>query len=146
MTEYNTRKFNNDQASNIIRKALSIKKIDTINYQELLEIGQELGIDPSQIQEAIHSQDSMDNEQQLRDKWMSRQRDDFRQHLWAFIIINTALVLINLLTYGVWWFQWPLLGWGIGLAFHYRETYYPGEESIEKGIQKMRRKQQRSLE
>jgi hypothetical protein len=141
MTEYNTRKFNNEQASNIIRKALSIKKIDTINYQELLEIGQELGIDPSQIQDAIHSQDSKDNEQQLRDKWMSRQRDEFREHLWAFIIINTALVLINLLTYGGWWFQWPLLGWGIGLAFHYRETYYPGEERIEKGIQKMRRKQ-----
>jgi hypothetical protein len=146
MTEYKTRTFNNDQASNIIRKALSIKKIDTINYQELLEIGQELGIDPSQIQEAIHSQDSRDNEQQLRDKWMSRQRDDFREHLWAFIIINFALVLIDLLTYGGWWFQWPLLCWGIGLAFHYRETYYPGEEQIEKGIQKMRRKQQRSLE
>ena len=62
MTEYNTGKFNNDQTSNIIRKALSIKKIDAINYQELLEIGKEVGIDPSRIQEAIHIQDSKDCE------------------------------------------------------------------------------------
>ena len=42
-------------------------------------------------------------------------------HLLVYLVVNTGLFLINLLTKGdggVWWFFWPLAGWGIGLAIH----------------------------
>jgi len=39
-------------------------------------------------------------------------------HAAAFCVVNALLVLINLSTGDHYWFQWPLLGWGAGLAFH----------------------------
>ncbi len=42
----------------------------------------------------------------------------FYIHASAFVVVNIALFAINVLVGGVWWFYWPLLGWGIGLGAH----------------------------
>jgi hypothetical protein len=43
----------------------------------------------------------------------------FFVHLVVYIAVNLLLIVINLSTSpGHFWFQWPLLGWGIGLVFH----------------------------
>ena len=45
----------------------------------------------------------------------------FYTHLFTYIIVNLALFIINYLSRGVhggWWFYWPMIGWGIGLASH----------------------------
>jgi hypothetical protein len=40
-------------------------------------------------------------------------------HLCVYIAVNIVLVSVNLATSpGYLWFRWPMLGWGIGLAFH----------------------------
>ena len=42
-------------------------------------------------------------------------------HVLVFAVVNLGLFAINLLTRGdggAWWFQWPLLVWGIALALH----------------------------
>lgn len=42
-------------------------------------------------------------------------------HLLVYVVVNTGLFLINLITRGDdggWWFYWPLVGWGIGLGVH----------------------------
>jgi hypothetical protein len=42
-------------------------------------------------------------------------------HLLVYTVVNGGLFAINLLTKsddGEWWFFWPLVGWGIGLAIH----------------------------
>jgi class 3 adenylate cyclase len=44
----------------------------------------------------------------------------FHNHLYVYVGVNTFLLLINLLTNPFnWWFHFPLLGWGIGLFFHW---------------------------
>ncbi len=44
----------------------------------------------------------------------------FYNHLYVYVGINAFLLLINLLTNPFnWWFHFPLLGWGIGLFFHW---------------------------
>jgi len=44
---------------------------------------------------------------------------EFYQHLATYVVINGMLVVINLLTSPQYfWFVWPLLGWGIGVALH----------------------------
>jgi hypothetical protein len=44
---------------------------------------------------------------------------EFYQHLATYVVINAVLVVINLLTSPQYfWFVWPLLGWGIGVALH----------------------------
>jgi hypothetical protein len=42
----------------------------------------------------------------------------FYIHATAFVLVNIALFALNVLVGGVWWFYWPLLGWGIGLGVH----------------------------
>ena len=49
---------------------------------------------------------------------------DFYQHLITYVIINAALVGINLMTSPHYlWFLWALLGWGIGVALHALTTF-----------------------
>lgn len=37
----------------------------------------------------------------------------------SWLIMSTFFVILNVLTYkGYWWAIWPILGWGIGVAFH----------------------------
>ena len=44
----------------------------------------------------------------------------FIAHLTAYIAVNTALTIFNLLaTSEDIWFYYPLIFWGIGLAFHF---------------------------
>ena len=51
----------------------------------------------------------------------------FYTHLAVFILVNAGLLTINLLaTPGNWWFYWPLLGWGMGLAAHALTVYGAG--------------------
>ena len=48
-----------------------------------------------------------------------RAKRSFMAHLASCAIVNAALAAIWALTgAGYPWFLWPLLGWGIGLAFH----------------------------
>lgn len=43
----------------------------------------------------------------------------FYFHLVSYIVVNAALVVINLLTSPEYlWFIWPILGWGVGLVIH----------------------------
>lgn len=48
-----------------------------------------------------------------------RQLREFYTHLTVYLLVNAGLFLLNLLTSpSELWFQWPLLGWGIGVAIH----------------------------
>src|SRR5690606_9716608 len=43
----------------------------------------------------------------------------FFTHLGVYLIVNALLIVINLQNSpDSLWFYWPLLGWGIGIAFH----------------------------
>ena len=49
-------------------------------------------------------------------------------HAVIYLMINLGIIAINLLTSpGIFWFVWPLLGWGIGLAAHAVAVYGAGE-------------------
>jgi hypothetical protein len=49
----------------------------------------------------------------------------FYIHAIVFACVMTGLVIINAATGGGWWVQWPLLGWGIGLAAHALAVFKP---------------------
>ena len=61
------------------------------------------------------------NEEQARKKAKERVAElkGFYKHLAIYTIVNTILLVINLVNSSdQLWFYWPLLGWGIGLASH----------------------------
>ncbi|MEL6131015.1 MAG: 2TM domain-containing protein [Cyanobacteria bacterium J06628_4] len=53
------------------------------------------------------------------------------------------LFLIDLMTGGVWWFYWPLFGWGIGIVAHAVSVFgggWLGSEWERKKIEDQKRK------
>lgn len=61
---------------------------------------------------------------QLRE--IARKRVEFRAHLIVFCVVNAALWILWYVTgQGYPWPLWPLIGWGIGLIFHYLFEYHP---------------------
>ncbi len=134
-----SRRFTSDEVDRIIRRALKDQGGDTVSQEELFETAKELGIDPGKLEAAIEQDRVESQKASAREAWLKRQKDGFNRHLWSYISVNVLLFLINVFTPGVWWFQWPLLGWGIGLANHYRVAFMPSEEQIEKGIREMQK-------
>jgi hypothetical protein len=72
----------------------------------------------------------MDQEQEQRRYERAHKRVEalkgFYIHATVFVLVNTGLFVINLLTGGPWWFFFPLLGWGIGLGVHALSTFVFG--------------------
>ena len=61
-------------------------------------------------------------EQQRRRRVSRHVEAGFRHHLRAYVMVNVLLVVIWLVTTGPGshpWPVYPLLGWGIGLSFHW---------------------------
>ena len=53
-----------------------------------------------------------------------KQKRDFRTHLSVYVVVNALLVAIWALSgAGYFWPVWPILGWGVGMAFHWWDTY-----------------------
>ena len=63
-----------------------------------------------------------------------KKKKEFYRHLMSFVSVNMMLFVINLLTSpGHFWFLYPLMGWGIGLMFHYVEVFgIPGFGMLDK--------------
>jgi len=48
----------------------------------------------------------------------------FQFHLALYVVVNLLLIVVWALTgAGYFWPVWPILGWGIAIAFHYWAVY-----------------------
>jgi 2TM domain len=78
------------------------------------------------------------SDEELRQQAIRRikAKREFRGHVFAYVAVNTLLVVIWAVTgAGFFWPIFPMLGWGIGLAFHGWETYSPRDQISEDEIQ-----------
>ena len=85
-----------------------------------------------------------DPEERLRREAITRlrKRTDFHAHLLAYVLVNTFLVAIWAVTgQGFFWPIFPILGWGIGVAFNAWDVYrrpFPTEAQIQHEIDGLR--------
>ncbi len=76
----------------------------------------------------------------------AKRRVGFRRHLAAYIIVNSFLWAMWLFTEPrmedkVPWPIFPMLGWGIGLAFDYYGAYMSnGSDAVEREYEKLKNK------
>ena len=66
-------------------------------------------------------------EEERRAAAVKRLKDkrDFRNHVAAYVLVNTLLVVIWALSSGgYFWPIWSIVGWGIGLAFNAWAVYF----------------------
>ena len=125
MNEFTSKQYSKEEVDRIIRRALRLKKVDSVNHQELVDTAREFGIDPQTLEAAIEEDEEVFEKEKARRTRLLRRKARFHRHLWSYIIVIGALLLINITTPGPWWFQWPALGWGIGLAFNFKAAYFP---------------------
>lgn len=78
------------------------------------------------------------NDSELRR--IAKERVEFKEHLYVYIVINVFLFIINMwFSPGVWWILFVTIFWGIGLAFHYKEAYFGSKQrNIEREYQKLK--------
>ena len=77
---------------------------------------------------------------------LAQKRVSFRNHLAVYIIVNlffwTLWYLTGARVYdeeGLPWPVWPMIGWGIGLLFHFIGAYVnTGHSSLEKEYDKLK--------
>ena len=147
MADPKSRRYSSGEVSDIIRVALENKSGgDDISYGDLVDIARESGVSPDQVQAAIEYQETEGQFDSAREQWKKRIKQEFLNHLRVYAIVNGALFLMDLFTPGPMWVQWPLIGWGIGMAIHGSSAFFPSEESIEKGARKILRKRGRRKE
>ena len=71
--------------------------------------------------------DDADREQAPRGKAVRRlkKQRDFRSHLLVYVLVNTVLVVIWVMTdpHGFFWPVFPIAGWGIGVIMNAWDVY-----------------------
>lgn len=62
------------------------------------------------------------SDNQLRE--LAHKRVDFKRHLTVYLVMNAAFWAIWYVTgRGYMWPVWPMVGWGVGVIFHYVFDY-----------------------
>ena len=113
--------YSSEQVSRIIQRALQLKKEEGISRSELIETGKEMGLDEPTIVAAIEAEWLANNHR----KNLQRRKTGFYWHIHSYLVVNVGLVVINSLVPGPRWFQWSVLGWGIGIACHGKAVFSP---------------------
>ncbi|MDT3739873.1 MAG: 2TM domain-containing protein [Candidatus Kapabacteria bacterium] len=134
------RVYKSEEIDRILKRAIksSADYSGGITESELLRIASELNISRAEVLGAIRYESENSGFEQAKVLWLTKKKSSFREHLTAYLIINGFLVGMNVLTTGgLNWAIFPILGWGIGLAFDYVESYHPSEEKVEAGARKL---------
>ena len=148
LMDVSDRYFTNDEVSAIVRRALRYQVASghhTISYEDLAEIAQQSGISESALRQAIEEEETIGEFERAKEQWLAQRKAAFFHHLRSYCIVNGFLFLINVMTNpgGYLWVVWPILGWGIGLAFNAAEAFFPSDQRVERGARRLLRRRQR---
>ena len=114
------RRYSSEEVADIIRLSLQDeghqRKDNTVDYDELLTIAKDMGVDSDQIDRAVHL---LEEEQQTRDKehllWLR-----FKGHALLFAAVNLLLITVNLFSGSdSFWALYVVFGWGLFLLGHF---------------------------
>jgi hypothetical protein len=143
--DFQNRRYSEDEVSAIVRRALEGRSANGgITHDDLVNIAAQSGISREQIEQAIEEQETLGRLDSAKAEWLKRHRAEFFGHLRAYLIVIFMLMIINLMTSrGYFWFVWPAMGWGIGLAFHASDTFFVSKEKIERGARRLLKREQR---
>ena len=71
-----------------------------------------------------------------------KKKSEFKAHLFAYVVVNGFLVALWAVTgAGYFWPIFPILGWGIGVAFNAWDVYWrsvPTEQQILREMDRLR--------
>lgn len=135
--------YEEEDAQQILRMALAQSTPDSsLSRESLFATAAELGISPEALAEAEERYTREKAERTERETFESEQRRTFFSHAATYSIVNLGLLAFNLVDMSrrSWdtnhlWAIYPILGWGIGLAFHWVTTYRRDSEPYQKAFE-----------
>jgi hypothetical protein len=130
--------YSQEDIQQILQIALARKADgEELTRQQLWEIASELDIDSQSLQAA--EQDWLEQKaiQKKRQAFNLYRRNQFKQTLVRYVIINTFLVSFNIAIAGtITWSLYILFFWGLGIALNGWKAYQTQGEEYEKAFQR----------
>ncbi|HWD39767.1 MAG TPA: 2TM domain-containing protein [Fimbriimonas sp.] len=129
--------YEEEEADAILRLAAQRTGAGGMTREKLLSTAAELGITPEAVEQAERDIRRQSQEGGLRKEFERGIRSEFYADLTSYVLVNGFLCAINYLTaHSINWAIWPILGWGLGLAFHVKEAFFKGSQEHEAEFQK----------
>lgn len=139
-----TQTYDQDDAQQILQIALARRSEGgELTRAQVLEIAHEMGISPEDL--AAAEQEWLSHRSEFQEKQVFNQvrRDKLKQSLIKYGIVNSFLLLLNLVTaHTLSWSLPILLLWGLWLALDAWKTFQLEGEEYEKAFQRWRLKKQ----
>jgi len=142
--------YSEEDTRRILQDALEHQSNESeFSHDQLVEMAEELGVSPESLaiaEEKWLGEKKFDEELLEFNRY---RRQKFNYHLMSYGIVITFLFFINLLTspefwwqWSEWWFLYPLLGWGMAVAFQFAEVRQTEGERYEKAFAEWQIKKQ----
>lgn len=120
--------YEEEDVQEILKRAVRTDAQRQTGRENLVMSARELGISDEALAEAELDYLREKTETGELREFIAEHRRSFFEHLASYVIVNTFLLILNLLNWnGHLWAIYPILGWGIGIAFHATEAYGRGD-------------------
>ena len=122
--------YTRDEVEEILRRALQTQPLETLSHEDLVASAIEAGIDADDVEAAARQ---IEEERELleeEDRILTHRKRRFLQSIYTYVIVNSGLFLIDVMSGPDWWVQWVLGGWGIGLALGARRALMPDRQRL----------------
>jgi hypothetical protein len=117
--------YTRDEVEEILRRALQTQPLETLSHDDLVAAAVEAGIDADDV-EAAAKQISEEREVRVEEeRIVGSRKKRFLQSIYTYVVVNSGLFLIDIMSGPGWWVQWVLAGWGIALALGARRALMP---------------------
>lgn len=139
-----TRSYNQEEIQQILHLAISKQSYEgDFTREQLLEIAAELEISPENLEVAEQEWLALQGEMQKRQAFNTYRIGRLKKSLGKYAIVNTFLVLLNLVSAGyLSWSLYILLFWGLGLGLNTWNNFHLQGEEYERAFQQWYRKYQ----
>ncbi|MEH2390369.1 MAG: 2TM domain-containing protein [Nostoc sp.] len=131
--------YDSEDVQQILQLALTRKQESEFSREQLVEMASELGISSNILETTEQKWLAQQEEERSRRTFNTFQRREFWTHFVSFLTVNLFLILLNLITSpSYFWAIFPVIGWGLGLFFHWWSVYQTKTEDYEIAFQKWR--------
>ena len=133
--------YNSEDVQKILQIALARKQEGGFSQEQLIEMASELGISDDILKTTEKKWLAQQEEERLRRTFNTFRRRGFKAHFVSFLAVNLFLIILNLITSpSYFWAIFPVLGWGLGIFFHWWSVYQSKSEDYEIAFQNWRAK------
>ncbi|MGE5659656.1 MAG: 2TM domain-containing protein [Actinomycetota bacterium] len=139
-----TQTYGSEDAQAILQLAIARRQeVGELSRTQLFEIAAELGISPEDVVAAEQEWLTHSAEDREKQVFNSYRRNKLRKNFVKYGIVNSFLLLFNLVSMGgLSWSLYILLAWGLGLSLTAWNTYQIEGEEYEQAFQRWRLKKQ----